>query len=106
MISAYKQRRVVGGVYDICCQATGRHWVKGDVDLAGAKNRFAFSAATGSCVAPAMAADWAEQGAGSFRFRVLEELEKKEGQSDREFRQDVETLEELWRERFAPEQLY
>jgi len=102
---AFKQRPAAGGVYEIRC-ANGRCWVRGDVDLPGAENRFRFSQLTGSCVAPALQQDWARLGPKSFTFAVLERLKKKDDQTDRQYREDVETLADLWREKYDPAQLY
>jgi hypothetical protein len=43
--------------------------------------------------------DWKLYGASSFSFEILEEIHKKETQSDREFADDVATLLELWTEK-------
>ena len=43
-----------------------------------------------------MREDWERYGIGAFSFAVLEELEKKETQSEAEFARDIETLLELW----------
>ena len=40
-----------------------------------------------------------DYGAASFSFAVLEELQKNETQTDREFAEDVQTLFELWQEK-------
>lgn len=46
-----------------------------------------------------MMVDWNRYGASSFVFETLEEITKKETQSDLEFADDLETLLEMWNER-------
>lgn len=46
-----------------------------------------------------MAQVWKQHGASAFSFEVLEEIEKKEAQTDREFSDDVAVLLELWTEK-------
>lgn len=106
IIAAYKQKEVTGGVYAIACIPADRIWIKGDLDLQGAANRFNFAVTINSCVLPKMQADWSAHGPKAFTFEVLEEMKKKETQTLAEFRQDVATLEELWREKYDPKKLY
>ena len=61
---------------------------------------------TGSCTYGRLTADWLRFGAEAFRFETLEELEKKEDQTDEAFREDLALLEEIWRERNRGETLY
>ena len=96
---AYRGRTVVGGVFCIRCGATGERWLHATDDLRGSRNRFSFSVATELCPEPAMADSWKVHGPASFTFEVLEELEKKESQTDREFAGEIEVLLELWREK-------
>ena len=93
----YQNRTIVGGVYCIACGESGSSWLKATKNLQEQKNRFQFFAATNGCPEPAMRADWERYGARAFSFTVLEELEKKETQSEAEYARDIETLLELWR---------
>jgi hypothetical protein len=45
-----------------------------------------------SCIHPRLKDDWQKHGSGSFRFDVVETLEKKEGQTDSEFQDDLNAL--------------
>lgn len=67
--------------------------------MQGSKNRFAFSTSTNFCPEACMAQAWKQHGAAAFSFEVLEEIEKKETQTDREFSDDVAVLLELWSEK-------
>lgn len=95
----YKNRKIVGGVYRICCDAAGKSWLKAALDLQGANNRFSFFVATNACPEPAMAQAWKQYGATAFSFTILEKMEKKETQTPDEFAQDMEALFELWTEK-------
>ncbi len=101
LINAYKNKPAVGGVYCIECSGSGRRLLKSTVDMEGIKNRFAFAMSINSCPDPAISADWAQYGGSSLTFTVLEELKKTEAQSQKEFRDDVKTLLELWQDKEA-----
>ncbi len=102
--SQYKNRTIVGGIYCITCNGSGRVWLKSAKDLPGQKNKFEFFTSTNSCPEPGMRSDWEQYGAASFSFSVLEELEKKETQTDREFNEDLKLLLELWMEKSQKEE--
>jgi len=97
--NAYKEKAAVGGIYRIQCNGNGRAWVKSTTNLAGQKNKFAFSVSTNSCPEPAMRTEWMKYGLQSFSFDVLEVLNKKETQTDREFSEDIQALHKIWLER-------
>ena len=44
---------------------------------------------------------WAQYGPAAFTLEVLEELEQKETQTEREFAEDIAVLRELWAEKLA-----
>ena len=97
-IRAYKERRLTGGVLKITNRSTGRYLLLGETNLQGSRNRFAFSVATNTCIYAKLREDWNRYGADSFSFEILEEIEKKEDQTDEQFREDVKILADLWRE--------
>lgn len=92
----YKNREYVGGIYCVRCTESENKWLRSTVDLKGSKNRFDFSVCTNSCPEISMMKDWNLYGTSSFVFEILEEITKKETQSDREFADDVEALFEMW----------
>ncbi len=96
----YKNRVVIGGVYCVICEGNGHTWIRSAKDIAGQKNKYEFFIKTNLCPEPGMNADWSRYGAESFRFSVLEELEKGEIQTDREFTEDLKVLLELWNEKY------
>lgn len=100
-IARYKQRMLKGGVYRIVNTRSGKMLLEAAADLAGSKNRFDFSVATGSCVNFKLQRDWLALGAGAFSFEVLEELAQKQDQTEDEFREELEVLRQLWDEKLA-----
>lgn len=106
MSAAYKEKKKIGGIYAVRNTATGRALLGAAPDMDGFRNRFAFSQATGGCVQPKLDDDWKKYGASAFVLEVLETLEKKETQTDREFTDDLKTLKELWLEKTDPASLY
>ncbi len=99
----YKNRICTGGVYCIKCKGNSDYWLRSATDLQGAKNRFEFSVKTNSCLDLHMKKDWALFGPESFVFDVLEEIQKKETQTNKEFASDVAVLLELWLEKTKEE---
>ncbi len=97
--NAYKDKVLTGGIYCIQCSGNGRRWIRSTKDLESLQNRFMFGVAMNSCPEPAIHAEWDEYGASSFSFVTLEELKKKETQTEREFTEDLRILLELWLEK-------
>lgn len=106
LIASYKDKKKVGGICALQNTVTGKMLVSAVSDLEGYKNRFSFSQSTGSCVLPKLAADWSKYGPTSFSLTVLDTLEKKETQTDREFADDIAALLELRLEKIDPSGLY
>lgn len=95
----YQNRKVVGGVYCITCSGSDDVWFRATMDMQGAKNRFLFSLSMDSPPEILMKDAWKKFGASKFSFEIIEELQKKETQTEREFSDDVNTLLELWLEK-------
>jgi len=106
MTAAYKEKKKTGGIYAVRNRVTGRVLLGAAPDIEGFRNRFAFSQATDSCVQPKLCDDWNTYGASSFVLEVLETLDKKIDQTDREFTDDMAVLKELWLEKTDPASLY
>lgn len=99
MRDQYKSRSVTGGIYCIKCNGNGHVWMKSTKDIAGQINKFKFFTSTNSCPEPGMNLEWKQYGAESFSLEILEELEKGETQTDKEFGDDIKVLYEMWVEK-------
>lgn len=95
----YKNRAMIGGVYCIKCSGNDRKWIKSTKDIPGQKNRYKFFFSTNTCPEPSMITEWNSYGAESFSFIILEEINKGETQTEREFTNDLESLLEMWIEK-------
>jgi hypothetical protein len=102
----YKERRLHGGVYTITNTVNGKYLIGHAADLASMRNRFQFAVTTGSAVDPRLRADWVEMGAAAFRLDVLEEIEQQPEQSQADFLDDLQTLEQLLRARLDASKAY
>jgi len=102
----YKERKVSGGVYKITNTANERFWMKAAINIQGDKKRFQFSQKTNSCVLPSMQKDWNKYGGEVFIFETLEEIEMKDTQTLKEFKEDLKVLLEIWAEKFDAEKTY
>lgn len=101
LAASYRSRRSVGGICCIRCSGNQRVRLLPTKNLKGLQNRFEFSMATHECPDPFFRDEWAEYGADSFSFEVLEELKQGETQTDKEFAEDIDELYELWSEKLA-----
>jgi hypothetical protein len=96
----YKNRICIGGIYCVKCTESSKRLLRSTIDLKGSKNRFEFSLLINVCPEKSLIEDWKLYGASSFTFEILEEITKKETQSEKEFADDVATLLEIWSERW------
>ncbi len=99
LMEAYKNRTVIGGVFCVQCSGNGRKWIRSTVDMNASKNRFMQSVQLSGCPEPAMMREWKEYGTESFSFEPLEELKKKDTQTDLEFKAAIKELYEKWLEK-------
>lgn len=105
LISQYKEREIIGGVYIIKNTLNHRMLLEVTSDLQRSKNRFEFSRKTGSCTHLKLQNDWNECGE-LFVFEVLEELKKGEAQTEKEFKADIDALREMWLDKLSDADLY
>lgn len=102
----YKERKITGGICAVKNTVNGKMLLSAVVNLQGYKNRFEFSKLANSCLDKRIEKDWAKFGKDAFEFEVLEELDKKEVQTSKEFSEDIETLKEIWLEKLDTDILY
>ncbi|MEL4105867.1 GIY-YIG nuclease family protein [Oscillospiraceae bacterium WX1] len=105
-ITDYKERQQTGGVYIIKNTITGMVLLDAAPDIQAAQNRFEFAKQMNSCVTPKLKAYWDKDSAGAFTFEVLETLDKSNTQTAEQFRDDINVLKELWRDKFSLDLLY
>ncbi len=72
-IAAYKERKVVGGIYAVRCLPSGRRWIGWAANLATIQNRVWFGLRMGTSPHRTLQSAWNAHGAESF---VLEEVER------------------------------
>ncbi|MEL7654403.1 MAG: GIY-YIG nuclease family protein [Bacillota bacterium] len=106
IISEYKQRKTTGGIYKVTNTANGRYMLKAEVDLQSFQNRFNFAQRMNGCLHPKMQKDHKEYGSQVFTLEFLEEVEKKEEESNMGFKDRLKRLEEAWAEKFDKEKAY
>lgn len=106
LIAAYKQRKQIGGVYAVTNKATGKALVLASAEIGGIQKRYEFAEATGGCFHPKLQQDANRFGNGAFSFAVLETIERKDTQTDREFAEDLDVLLSMWLEKYDPANLY
>jgi len=106
MQQEYKERTVTGGVYLFQDAISGKALLQSTGSIEKAKSLLEFSKATGSCVHPSLAKEWTAHGAEAFSLEILETIDKKDTQTNEEFKEDIIALEELWREKIGTDKLY
>lgn len=106
IVSEYKQRKTMGGVYKVTNTANGRYMIKAEVDLQSFQNRFNFNQLMKGCLHPKMQKDHKEFGSDVFVLEFLEEVEKKEDESNMGFRDRLKRMEETWAEKFDKDKAY
>ncbi len=94
---AYKEADEVGCVSLYENHVNGRYLIVGEPNLRGAKNRFQFSKAIGSCAHMLLAEDWKIYGADAFTFTVLDTLKKDPEQTLKEFKEELIALADMYR---------
>ncbi len=75
-VSAYKERKVEGGIYAVRCAASGEVWVGGSPDLSKIQNRLWFTLRQGTNTHRSLQDAWNRHGAEAFRFEVVERLDE------------------------------
>jgi hypothetical protein len=104
LLSAYRERKVIGGVFAIRNTNHGKRLIDSTSDMQGSRNRFDFMKRTGSCYHLKLRGEWSDN--PPFVFEILEELEKGETQTDAEFAEDLKILRGLWLDKLRDERFY
>ena len=101
-------RQPDAGVYRIVNGAAGKALLGSTANLAGVANRLGFAQSTNSLNAldHRLVGDARTHGIDALRFEVLDRLPATPGSGDTDLRADLATLEQLWRDRLDPADLY
>jgi hypothetical protein len=73
-LRAYKERKVVAGIYAVRCEASGGRWVGSAPDLSTVENRLWFDLRLGSFRHRGLQAAWREHGAEALRYEEVERI--------------------------------
>jgi len=74
-VSAYKERKVEGGIYAVRCHASDEAWVGGAPDLSTIQNRLWFTLRQGTNTHPSLQGAWNAHGSEAFDFEIVERLD-------------------------------
>ena len=96
MKELYKNRVLTGGIYTIKCNENQYLWVRSSANIQSVRNRFDFFVSANICPEPCMGKLWNQFGPTSFSFEILEEIQKKETQTEQEFLDSIQASLELW----------
>jgi len=102
----YKQTMQPMGIYQIKNLSTGKVLINSSKNLNGILNRSKFQLELGSYVNKELQEDYNSLGESSFSFDILDELKPKKDDPLYDYTKDLDTLKELWLEKFQPNKLY
>lgn len=74
-VDAYKERKVVAGIYAVRCGSSGECWVGRAPDLSTVQNRLWFTLRQGNGPWRSLQAAWRIHGPDAFSFEVLEQID-------------------------------
>ncbi len=77
VIAAYKERKVVAGIYAVRCKATGQRWLGSATNIATIENRIWFGLRLGTSPHRDLKAAWQAHGP-DFVFEEIERLAEEE----------------------------
>jgi hypothetical protein len=96
-VAAYKERKVVGGVYAVRCVASAEVWVGQWVDLTTIRNRIWFALRRDVHPRKDLLEAWRRHGESQFSFEVLEKLDEETPSFSRA--RKLKELASHWREK-------
>jgi hypothetical protein len=74
--AAYKERKIIAGIYAVRCVPTGQRWVGRAPDLSTVQSRLWFTLRQGNNPHRTLQAAWREHGADGFIFEEVERLDE------------------------------
>ena len=106
LTTSYLEKKKIGGVLGVRNKLTGKTLLISTTDIDGYMNRFSFSLSTNSPIHVKLTSDWMKYGSEQFVCEILESIEKKKDQTDREFTDDIAELLNMQKEKMDPALLY
>lgn len=106
LVKSYKERKTVGGIYMIKNMDTGKLFLESTNNLHGSESQFQFAKSTGQCLNKKLEKYWNEIKGCHFSFEILEELEKKDEQTAKDFKEELELLKEMWMDKLKGADFY
>lgn len=83
-LAAYKERKVMAGIYAVRCKVTDQLWLGKAPDLSTIQNRLWFTLRHGSNPHRSLQEAWTLHGPDAFAFEVVESLSEDDLQSGRD----------------------
>ena len=104
----YKSNHPEAGVYRIVNTQTGRALLGSAVNLPSVRSKLAFARSTNTSggLDHRLTSDMRQYGPDAFDLEILEVLDTRPEMTQAEIRDDLTTLEALWREKLDPASLY
>nr|WP_320025153.1 GIY-YIG nuclease family protein [uncultured Acetobacterium sp.] len=106
IITAYKEKKSVGGIYIIRNTRSGKLFLDATPNIVGIENRFEFSKKTKLCFTIKLQKEWTPENSDDFTIEILEELEMRADQTKKSFKEDLEILKKMWQEKLVGECFY
>lgn len=83
-VAAYRERKVVAGIYLVRCRASGELWAGQAPDLSTIRNRVWFTLRHGGHRQRGLQGAWNAHGEAAFAFEEIERLDEKALEAGRE----------------------
>ena len=83
-VAAYRERKVLAGIYLVRCLVTGERWAGQAPDLSTIRNRVWFTLRHGDHRGRSLQTAWTRHGEAAFAFEELERLDEKALEAGRE----------------------
>jgi len=99
---AHKQAFAPLGVVAVRNTVSGRVWTRASRNVDGTLNRIRFELQLGTCRNRGLAAEWQRDGAGAFRFEVVERVKQRDD-PDFDYEAELQTLLTVWTEELQGE---
>jgi hypothetical protein len=101
LLMQYRERKIVGGVFLIKNALKDKTYLEATKDIYASRSRFDFSKKTGLCAYKMIQDDWDTSGPDFFSLEILEEYEKSDTQTMKEFETDIAALKTIWAEKLS-----